>query len=410
MATILSVLIALLLLCCAAANHKDPDGEVFRVLEGPWSRCGRINASLACYRSREAACVRIADNRTAPWYYCNFTARPSELEACAQESCEQDCAVTPWSHWSSCDCNVGPFRSRSRSVVSPSRNGGRACPQLLERYLCEACVRQLSLEAIPRRHTWRTGQWGQCVPLELDSGCGLGLRNRSVHCINTAGQQVASSNCRQEPAYSELHPPSPQTLCEVSCSCRLGDWGEFTPCTLACHTSPPTGLRSRSRPILRHPTLGQRCLEPLQETQPCPLTTGPSPSTCPRYDWVASGWSPCSFQSDAATCGHGTITRYVYCVEIGKRDARRRGGQPVCGRRRCQACSRACLRGAVSPGLPSGGVVSVDPLRGILPADPQQPDASDPGALRGGRSHLPSHCGAPPLPRPRLPANRAWRL
>lgn len=303
----LSVLISLLLACSGVLATDPAANALFQVVTGPWSSCSRMNASLACYRMRQAACVRTSDNLTAPWYYCNFTARVSTVEACPQDSCAQNCAVSLWSAWSSCDCSSDLFRIRTRIVVSPARNGGQPCTGLLEREVCE-CASLRPFESQPRSYTWRTGEWGECSVLDARSQCGVGLRSRMVECMSRGGGAVLPAMCLQEVPYSNVHPPSPETSCEIPCPCILGEWEPYSPCTPLCDTQPLRGEQTRTRPVIQSPTLGLDC-EPVKETRTCSVNA----DSCPVYVWDVSTWSPCIFQT-RASCGAGHVTRNASCT------------------------------------------------------------------------------------------------
>ena len=307
----LYLMLTSLLFCSVAATHEGPS---FQVLQGAWSSCSRINASNnSCYRTREAVCVRTSDNRTASWYFCTERGaeRPQTVEICPQGSCLQNCAVSEWSAWSTCNCSLDLFKNRTRRVLSPPRNGGRTCPSLFERSLCP-CARNLPFDAQPRRHTWRTLPWRGCRAFNASSRCGAGLRSRSVECVNVEGQVVDPAYCLQEPAYSHLQPPQVEMLCEIPCSCILGEWSPFSSCAPVCTSrSPRRGHRTRTRLILRSPTPGGQGCEATEEIAPCSF----SEDTCPNYIWETSDWSPCRFQR-GASCGRGHMKRYVYCLEI----------------------------------------------------------------------------------------------
>lgn len=304
-------LIALLLAtsCSVMADHTGPGHGLFQTLYSPWSSCSRINASQDCFRTREAVCVRIRDNATAPWYYCDPADRYATVEACPS-GCVQNCAVSEWGRWSPCNCSLHLYRNRSRSVLSPPRNGGQPCPGLLERSVCD-CAHHLPFDEQPRRYTWRTGPWGECSALDQGTGCGNGLRRRFVRCVDVNRSVVPDERCLQESAYSRLHPPSSEMLCEIPCPCILeGEWGEYSSCNPLCDNRPLRGKETRSKSILQFPTLDQAC-NVLTESRDCAVSVG----DCPTYVWETSGWSPCMFQP-GAMCGAGHRTRYAYCVEV----------------------------------------------------------------------------------------------
>lgn len=306
------LLLSCLQLCVLGSYPATPG---FQILTSTWSSCRPINASSQeCFMTREAVCVRTAGNITAPWYYCleEGSSRPETLRSCPGH-CEQGCAVSQWSAWSSCDCSSSPYSHRSRRVVSPPRNEGRACPGLLERELCP-CAKYLPFDAMPRRYSWETGVWGECRPQDTLRGCGHGLRTRTVGCVDQDGTSVAPENCLNETSYARLLPPSPQRLCEVACPCVLGEWGDYSPCRPLCGTRPLRGVQSRSRPILRPPTLELTCDDVVrEETRTCSVSS--DDIDCPTHIWETSGWSACQFQVGAG-CGLGHMTRHAYCMEV----------------------------------------------------------------------------------------------
>ena len=297
-----------------ATSSSSP--RIFHVVLGAWSDCRPVNNTQACYRTRDAVCVRRTDNATAPWYYCTDIGmeRPHEVEKCSGSDCVRDCAVTEWSSWSSCDnCSAGFFRYRTREIVLPPTNGGRECPELMEREKCINCfLENRPFETLPRTYTWRTGEWRTCTTLDDNADCGHGLQTRAVECVDNQRRLVNSSFCvSEEAAYLHVFPPATTRLCDVPCRCLVEEWSAWTQCTANCSTSPLTGYRRRTRSILRQPTLGETCPQDLEETQLCTNFD----SACPSYAWETSGWSPCTPQSEGATCGAGLRSRFAYCVE-----------------------------------------------------------------------------------------------
>ena len=306
--TLILQLTCLCLLCVGAQGNRP---RQFQVLQSPWTACTRINESQACYKTRQAVCVRTTDNTTAPWYYCtdNNLQRPRTVEICPEGSCAQHCAVGEWSTWSECNCEQSLYRNRTRDIFIPPRNGGDPCPSLFEQETCPTCLADLSFDELPRRHSWKMGDWGSCTPLTVPSGCGHGVQNRTIQCVDVEENVVDVSNCLSEEAYLRVLPPAISKLCNVSCQCVLGEWSPWSNCTPVCNTTSPYSIQTRSRPILQEPTKGENC-SPTTETRECPHIQ----VACPIYTWEASSWSPCRHQADA-TCGLGHRTRYTYCIE-----------------------------------------------------------------------------------------------
>lgn len=287
--------------------------SLFDVQETSWTACQVINETQACYRTRDVECVRTSDSTTAPWYYCNNLGleRPLSVEACNEGDCVQDCAVTEWSSWSSCDCEAGFYRTRSREVVVPPRNGGEGCPDLLEQDVCSACVNGALFDSIPRQYTWKTGQWGSCTALDTTSKCGSGTQNRTVECVSSIGGSGKIFDCLNEVAYSSLLAPPTTRLCTVPCSCAVSEWSEWSACQSICDSITPHFARIRTRTITQYPIMGGADCPSLIETTRC---TNGSPPNCPIYHWNTSDWSSCQYQTDAS-CGNGHMTRFLYCIK-----------------------------------------------------------------------------------------------
>ena len=60
----------------------------------------------------------------------------SETINCSEPDCPQDCIVSAWSNWSTCDNNCGSNKKRTRTVLKPFSNGGIGCPILSETESC----------------------------------------------------------------------------------------------------------------------------------------------------------------------------------------------------------------------------------------------------------------------------------
>ena len=284
-----------------AASVQGDDG-IFEVYFGEWKTCTRINASLACYRTRDVYCRTATDGKPAPWRYCSERRLPrlASVEEC---ECGQDCVVTMWSAWTPCN-NGEVYTTRQRSVAAPKLRNGKPCPALHEKKRCE--MNTATIANLERKHTWRLGSWRECVPFRH---CGQGLRRRSVDCVDLRGVVVNYTLCLEEEAYLHVLPPQVDQLCEVACKCILNVWDEWSECTLDCTLETPRLVRTRTRTIKQYPTLGKQCGH-LVESDICPME-----ADCSVYHWETSGWSECSVSDESASCGVGLQKRYVYCID-----------------------------------------------------------------------------------------------
>lgn len=300
-----SVFIILLAAAVQLVAGVQSDG-LFEVYDGEWETCKRINSSSACYRTREVYCRTANEKKPAPWRYCTDRGmgRLATVEEC---ECEQNCVVTKWSEWTSCD-NGEVYTTKQRTVAAPKLRNGKPCPALHEKKRCE--MNSATVAKLERNHTWKLGPWLECVPIVQDGKeCGHGVRRRSVDCVDLRGRIVNQTLCLEEEAYMHVLPPQTTQLCEIPCPCKLTVWGWWSDCSPDCTLPSPRLVRQRTRGILQHPTLGERC-EDLEQSEFCR-----GEAQCPVYSWDTSGWSKCTVQDDHALCGVGLKQRYVYCME-----------------------------------------------------------------------------------------------
>jgi len=88
-------------------------------------------SSRSCYC--DAACTSVGD-------CC-----PDYEQTCGVSDCEVD----EWGPWSSCSSECGPgTQTRERKVLTPVRNGGRPCPELIQKRRCHGVNCEVSRSAI----------------------------------------------------------------------------------------------------------------------------------------------------------------------------------------------------------------------------------------------------------------------
>ena len=273
--------------------------------QGEWDSCKRINATVNCYRTREVHCRGLDSGKPAPWRHCGSEdQRPASVEECPQ--CQQDCVVSMWSEWTSCD-GRNAYSTRSRFVVAPQLQDGRPCPALRERKRCEAEV--ATIAELDRSHTWKLGAWRECVPFS-ERDCGPGTRSRSVECMDLQGRSVNRTLCLQQEAYRRVLPPPLEQLCDLPCSCRLSEWSDWSTPYPDCSLPTPSLVHNRSRSIEQQPTLGGTPCGALKQIE---LLGGDL--ECPDHFWETSSWSDCSVSDEGSSCGAGYRRRYTYCLE-----------------------------------------------------------------------------------------------
>lgn len=104
---------------------------------------------------------------------------------CEEAACPTDCTVSEWSGWSACSavCDNG-IQERTRAVLTEARNGGDACPQLVESQVCsrEPCSRDCELSE------W--SEWSACSKM-----CGGGTQSRQRSILKPP---IGSGTCADD--------------------------------------------------------------------------------------------------------------------------------------------------------------------------------------------------------------------
>ena len=132
-----------------------------------WSRCTQTCGGGTRLRMRMAARQDTYGGKP-----CGPT---QETGSCAFFECAQDCAIQPWTPWTSCSASCGGgSQSRSR-VNTAARFGGRACPSAVQTRDCNAFP-------CPIDGGWTDwGAWGAC-----SASCEGGEQARVRRCASPA--------------------------------------------------------------------------------------------------------------------------------------------------------------------------------------------------------------------------------
>ena len=150
-------------------------------------------------------------------------------------------------------------------------------------------------------YAWRTGAWGATT-----QSCGQGTQTRSVSCGRSDGSTADDAKC------TGAKPETTQTVTSTA-TCTTawttGEWGNPTP---AC------GATTASRTVTCHRSDGTD-VDGSQCAGDRPASTEPSTdyTTCTDgrtaahpYNWRVGAWS-----APSSTCGVGTQTRTVQCLD-----------------------------------------------------------------------------------------------
>lgn len=273
------------------------DCDVFHWRPGLWSSCVVLNRTMNCgsgIKRRDVVCVsddptddQVGGNREVPDWRCQGL-RPPILEDACFRSCTQDCQLTQWSEWSSCQHQCGKAedgaattpttasvptelssftvimntQSRYRSALQWPRNGGKNCPRLMDVRPCP-----LQLVSSCQSRYWRPQPWSSCLMPEGKT-CGEGIRTRGLDCIRS-GSKVDMTECLQSDGVTGAPLVPQHEICSVDCvsECISGPWSPWSACTSGCPSS-----RTRSRPLG-----GEKC------TKLVPAETEEEPCRCQEY-------------------------------------------------------------------------------------------------------------------------------
>nr|XP_023647270.1 A disintegrin and metalloproteinase with thrombospondin motifs 20-like [Paramormyrops kingsleyae] len=326
---------------CHQLPQPDPISEPCNThCELRWHVAGRSECSVRCgpgHRTLDVQCVkysRLAErSEWAEPVACGEMPKPP-----SREPCHGDCLLQGWhySAWSQCTQSCGGG-SRTRLVVCQGSSGQR-----LDERNCDEQQRPLDAElcntqSCPGAASWLRHPWKPC-----SASCGRGTKQRDVACLDERQTEVPAERCAHQPR------PRTQKACRAQ---RCPSWkaNRWAVCSVSCGA----GLQAREVYCRLRGTgrVQEDLCDPLTRppsTQPC-LSSG-----CPHHTWVVHEWQECN-----VTCGLGSTSREVLCIDQAGRSAHYSlcdlGSKPVqhqlCQREPCQytwrtgdwsECSASC--------------------------------------------------------------------
>jgi len=193
---------------------------------------------------------------------------------CNTGPCPVHCSVSSFSEWAACSVTCGGgSQLRTRTVTKHAQHGGYTCPVLEEEQRCATlhCPVDCVVGA------WSV--WDDC-----SKSCGGGEQQRSRAAGTPAqygGKQCTALSEKRACAASD---------CPVDCA--VGDWGEWTSCSLSCGA----GKRTATRKVMRNGGYGGAGCPDLHRSETC--NDKACPTDCAMGAWGA--WSDCT-----RTCGSG---------------------------------------------------------------------------------------------------------
>jgi hypothetical protein len=122
--------------CAERRETRECLCHQYEVAVGNWTTCEMTIPNVTCglgVRSRPVSCVR-DDGVTVDLSHCRLALSRQNLSRSEQCDipCYQDCELSPFTPWSSCDapCGTRAMKARRRDVVMPANEWGRKCPGL----------------------------------------------------------------------------------------------------------------------------------------------------------------------------------------------------------------------------------------------------------------------------------------
>ena len=240
---------------------------------GSWGTCSKTCGGG--FQSRTRTIVTPGKNGGAS---CPCT---TETQQCNTQACPVDCKVSDWSCFGSCSATCGGgTQTRSRVVIQAPLNGGAACPALTDSAKCNT-------QACPVNCVGSWGDWSTC-----SKTCGGGSQTRSL-TITTPNSN--GGRCCGNP--TEVRPCNTQTCVT---DCQMSSWSDWGSCSKTCGS----GIQTRHRTVTTQPSCqGAQC-GALIDTQTC-NTQG-----CP-VDCQVSEWSKCNKCDKSCGGGKTTMTRTI---------------------------------------------------------------------------------------------------
>ncbi|KAG7478040.1 hypothetical protein MATL_G00076160 [Megalops atlanticus] len=261
------------------------------------AQCGQGYRTLEIYcakHSRADGKTQKVDDR-----YCSNQRKPDD-----KEGCHGDCNPGGWEYtpWSECSKSCGGGTRRRGAVCGKGGESGHdesKCNQR-EKLTVQPCNEFLCPQ-------WKTGDWSECLVT-----CGKGYKHRQTWC-QFGEDRLDDRFC------DSSKPESVQTCQQQECaSWQVGPWGQ---CTTTCGPgyqmravkcvvgSYGSVMDDTECNAATRPTDTQDC-----ELVQCPVThpvvpeTKVPPHPGHKTQWRFGSWTQCS-----ATCGKGTRMRYVSC-------------------------------------------------------------------------------------------------
>lgn len=211
--------------------------------------------------------------------YCSGSVK--ETRPCGYPAPPQDCTLSTWSAWTTCDKKCGGgYIHRSRHVDKEAAHGG-TCPKKTSLSELQPCNEQNCEENADCK--W--GEWSAYTSMDGDPPTQLS-RNRQI-IMNAKANGVRCSG----PLFDIKPIPAP-----IVANCSFSAWEPWSVCSKLCGS----GQMSRSRSMNPWAGIGKCPMQATEQQQGC--NTQLCGSVCSYSTWTV--WSKCS-----AVCGQGSKSR-----------------------------------------------------------------------------------------------------
>jgi len=188
-----------------------------------------------------------------------------------------NCAVSDWYAWSDCSkpCGGGT-QTQSKTVITPSANGGTPCPPLTQEQTCNP-------QACPPPVDCAVSDWYAWSDCSKPCGGGTQSQTRTVTKPSANGGAVCPTLTQEQTCNPQACPPP--------VDCAVSDWSDWSSCSKPCGEG---GKRSKMRTVTKPRANGGTACPPLEEIADCDTTDcTPSPSAdgdfLSKYKWLIIG-------------------------------------------------------------------------------------------------------------------------
>ncbi len=284
---------------CGGRGFHNRSRTVIRGTHTSKTPCGDLSQHALC---EARACPQHCQvTQFGPWGECrvsgcgpglqfrhrNITQTPKEGGAACpslvesspcEKPCAVDCKTSDWSQYSLCSAPCGDgIKKRYRTVFTPPKHDGQLCPELFQYKPCTG-VRDCPKDCVLSPF----GKFSDC-----SKQCAGGVMTR--HRFVLAAEQLYDGRCGELEQSVACH----EQPCGVDCV--VSRWSDWSQCSQDCHNN-NDGTRFRTRSILQHAAFGGEKCPSLLELEPCGLVPCPVPCEVSEF----GDWSPCN-----AGCGSG---------------------------------------------------------------------------------------------------------